>query len=162
MQKPDFDWRFNNWLHFCKLKGIYHGKAGSAEGRYRSPQIWEPQNPKPAWLITLDENDAVLVNRAYSQLADKTRRVIKVIWIKTWWRPQWQAQAIGCHWTKLDEAGYRAKKMLENRLNFIEKKVLHTPKASVTSNGVADNSGNSGDQPNLAPCGELLSLKEPA
>ena len=127
-----FEQRFSNWLHWCQLKGIYHGKAGSAEGYYRSPQIWEPQNPKPIWLIELDENDAVLVNRAYSQLGTKARKTIKVLWIKTGWRPQWQPQAIGCHWKELEEVGYRAKRMLENRLAFIEKS-LHTTKNSVNS-----------------------------
>lgn len=141
MQKRDFSERFHNWLHWCQIKGIYHGKAGSAEGRYRSPQTWEPQNPKPAWLVTMDINDAVLVNRAYSQLAERTRKIIKVIWIKAHWRPQWQAQAIGCHWKELEEVGYRAYRMLENRLEFIERKCLHTPEPSVNSTViVGDNS----------------------
>jgi hypothetical protein len=138
-KQSNFNERFENWIHWCQLKGIYHGKAGSAEGKYRSPQTWEPQNPKPAWLITMDVNDAVLVNRAYSQLGEKTRKTIKVLFIKTTWRPQWQAQAIGCHWKELEGVGYRAKRMLENRLNFLEKNQLHTRKEPVTSNDVAHN-----------------------
>ena len=139
-EKRPFNERFSNWLYWCQLKGIYHGKAGSAEGRYRSPQTWEPQNPKPAWLITMDIPDAVEVNRAYSQLGERTRKIIKVLWLKTTWRPQWQAQAIGCHWKELEEVGYRAKRMLENRLNFLETKCLTRKNDPVNSYTVAHNS----------------------
>jgi hypothetical protein len=154
-----FEYRFQNWLHWCQLKGIYHGKAGSAEGRYRSPQTWEPQNPKPAWLIAMDVNDAVLLNRAYSQLGDRTRRTIKVLFIKTGWRPQWQAQAIGCHWKELDERGHQAKRMMENRLRQIEgltrqEHILYKDTGSHNSDTQANAS--------IAPVGELLSLKERA
>jgi hypothetical protein len=116
-----FEERFENWLRWCQLKGLYHAKAGSAEGHYRSPQTWEPQNPKPAWLITMDIPDAALLNRAYSQLGDRTRNIIKVLWFRAHWRPQWQAQKIGCHFKELGEIGNRAKKMFENRLLFIER-----------------------------------------
>lgn len=158
-EKRAFNERFSNWLHWCQLKGIYHGKAGSAEGHYRSPQVWEPQNPKPAWLITLDENDAVLVNRAYSQLGDRTRRVIKVLWIKTGWKPQWQAQAIGCHWKELEDVGFRAKRMLENRLAFIEKNLLQSQESSVISSVIALDNSETRLTPEVLPEGESLSLK---
>jgi hypothetical protein len=77
----------------------------------------------------MNVNDAVMVNRAFVALTEaspRMARVIKVIWFKTHLRPQKQAQEIGCHWKELGEIGYRAKRMLENRLRFIEKKVLDT------------------------------------
>jgi hypothetical protein len=66
--------------------------------------------------------DALLVNRAYWQLAEKTRRTIKILWFRAHWKPSWQAQRIGCHHTELGEVGYKAKKMLANRLDFMERK----------------------------------------
>jgi hypothetical protein len=69
----------------------------------------------------MDIPDAVLLNRAYSQLGDRTRNIIKVLWFRTHWRPQWQAQKIGCHFKELGEMGEWAKKMLSNRLTFIER-----------------------------------------
>jgi hypothetical protein len=125
----NFEVRFANWLAWCRMRGLHQGHAGSIEGRYRSPQHWDPINPKPAWLLAMNVNDAVLVNRAFVALTESSPRMaraIKVIWFKANLRPQKQAQEIGCHWKELEEIGYRAKKMLENRLGFIEKKTLDT------------------------------------
>jgi hypothetical protein len=66
--------------------------------------------------------DALLVNRAYWELGEKTRKTIKILWFRTGWKPTWQAQKIGCHHTELGEIGYRAKRMLQNRLDFVERK----------------------------------------
>jgi len=117
----EFSSRFSNWVHWCLMKGMYQAKAGSAEGNYRSGQVWEERLPKPEWLTELDIPDAVLVNRAYGQLGDTTRRTIKVLWFRHHWKPQWQAQKLGCHYTELAEKGFLARKMLENRLDFIER-----------------------------------------
>lgn len=106
------------------MRGLHQAHAGSIEGRYRSPQHWEPVNPKPDWLVLLNEPDAVLVNKAYSQLGDWAQRVIKTLWFAPvcYWRPQRQAQRIGCHWRELGDMGYRAKLMLKNRVRYIESK----------------------------------------
>ena len=103
------------------MNGKFQAKAGSAEGNYHSPQVWDDRNPRPQWLIELDVPDAVEVNRAYIQLGERTRRVIKILWFRTHWRPQWQAQKLGCHHTELGELGHKARLMLRNRLDFIQK-----------------------------------------
>jgi hypothetical protein len=68
------------------------------------------------------DHHALLVNRAYWELGEKSRRTILVIWFRPHWREQWKAQKIGCHHTELGEVGYRAKRMLKNRLDFVERK----------------------------------------
>jgi hypothetical protein len=118
----DFEVRFANWLAWCRMKGLHQGHAGSVEGRYRSPQHWDPVSPKPQWLLTMDINDAVLLNRAFSQLGEYTRRVIKILWFRPHWRVQWQAQKLQVHHTELADLGYRSKRMMENRLKYIERK----------------------------------------
>lgn len=119
----EFEARFKNWIFWCRMRGLHQGHAGSVEGRYRSPQHWDPINPKPDWLLMMDENDAVMVNRAYSQLGEYFRRVIKVLWFRPHWRAQWQAQKLSCHHSDLGDLGYRAKTMLKNRLRFIEREL---------------------------------------
>lgn len=122
----EFEARFRNWLAWCRMKGLHQGHAGSVEGRYRSPQHWDPVNPKPDWLLMMNENDAVMVNRAYSQLGEWWRRAIKILWFKAHLRPQWQAQKLGVHYTELGDLGFRARLMLRNRLAWLEsKKHLH-------------------------------------
>jgi hypothetical protein len=129
-QTKSFDERFINWLKWCRLRGIHQDRARSAEGAYRSPQVWEERNPRPA---ELDINDAVLVNRAYSQLAEKTRRIIKILWFRPHWRPEWQAQKIGCHHTELKDLAAFAMCVMHNRLEFLEQKHKITLKVSVTT-----------------------------
>lgn len=120
----DTEWerRFSNWLAWCRMRGLHQGHAGSVEGRYRSPQHWDPVNPKPDWLLMMNENDAVLLNRAYSQLGDYWRRVIKILWFRASWRPQWQAQKLCVHHTELGDLGFRARLMMRNRLRYLESK----------------------------------------
>lgn len=117
----DFEGRFNNWLRWCRDVYGSQGRCHSAEGSYRSPQHWDPPEPDMRILEPIIDYDALLVNRAYWQLGEQTRRTIKILWFRTGWRPQWKAQKIGCHHTGLDEVGRRAKLMLRNRLRFIEK-----------------------------------------
>lgn len=122
LSDTEFEVRFKNWLSWCRMKGLHQGHAGSVEGKYRSPQHWDPVNPKPEWLLTMNEPDAVLLNRAYSQLGEYTRRAIKILWFRSYWRPQYQAQKLGVHHTELGDLGYRVKRMMENRLKYLERK----------------------------------------
>jgi hypothetical protein len=118
----EFETRFRNWLRWCRDVYGSQGRCFSAEGAYRSPQHWDPPEPNMRILEPIMDYDALLVNRAYWQLAEKTRRTIKILWFRTSWKPTWQAQKIGCHHTELGEVGYRAKTMLKNRLDFVERK----------------------------------------
>jgi hypothetical protein len=111
-----FEGRFKNWIQWCIRKGLHQGRTGSAEGNWRSPQIWHPPEPRPP---VLDDLDAVAVNRAFSQLAQNSptyANVIKVLVFKPWMRPQAQAQVLGVHYMRLDQELHKAKKMLSNLL----------------------------------------------
>ena len=113
----EFDRRFDNWVRWCKSKGTQTGRCFSAEGAYRSPQIWHAPGPRPA---DIDVPDAVAVNRAFVRMATQTptyANVIKVLVFKSWMRPTLQAQILGTHWTRLDGELGRAKKMLKNILH---------------------------------------------
>ena len=117
----DFPERFENWRRWCIAKGLHQGHAMSIEGRYRSPQHWDPPNPKPP---EIDLLDAVLVNRAYTmlaQIAESQAKIIKILTFREYWRPQWQAQKLGIHYLRLDEAYRWAKIAFQNQLAFIEK-----------------------------------------
>jgi hypothetical protein len=112
-----FERRFENWRRWCLMNGRFQAKAGSAEGNYRSGQVWEDVQPRPRWLIELNVPDAVEVNRVYVSLSYWDRRVIKVLWFRTHWKPQWQGQKLGVHYTKLEEIGTKSLENLRMRLD---------------------------------------------
>jgi hypothetical protein len=130
MAPPDaFSARFANWARWCVQKGLYRGRAGSVEGAYSGPQgnghpsgwgDWEEAAPpltQPK--IAVDVPDAIEVNRAYVSLwtlSPTNAHVIKVMTFRAHWPPRWQAQKLGIHWSRLDEAYARAKKMLSNQI----------------------------------------------
>lgn len=116
----DFEERFRNWVRWCRDVFNQRGRAGSAEGAYRSPQHWEPPEPNMKLLDPIIDWDALLVNRAYWQLGEKTRRTIKILWFRRSWGPERQARKIGIHKSKLEEVAELSKKMLSNRLRFVE------------------------------------------
>ena len=122
---PDFQARFNNWLHWCQMKGLYQSRTGSAEGLWRSPQVFEDRLPKPTWLLEMIGPDAIVLNQVYTLLArfqPSQARVIKVIWFKPHWRPSWQAQAIRCRVIDLPGRAYQAKTAFGNLLTDQESK----------------------------------------
>lgn len=95
-------------------KGLHTGRCGSAEGNWRSPQVWDAPNPRPQ---AIDVPDAILVNRAYTRLAltaPKHAKALKVLVFMGWLRPTRQAQMLATHYTRLDELLRRAKIMLRN------------------------------------------------
>jgi hypothetical protein len=112
-----FERRFSNWVKWCNRKGLHQGRTGSAEGNWRSPQIWHPPEPRPE---VLNEPDALLFNSAYWQLGERVRQVIKILVFRPHLRPQWQAQKLGVHYLKLDEELAWAKTMMKNRVSMIE------------------------------------------
>lgn len=112
-----FTARLENWIRWCKSFGSGAGRAGSAEGGYRSGQIWEPEPLRGA---EVDIVDAELVNRAYSQIGGYERRVIKVVFFRGWWRDQWKAQKLGCRVDKLAAVCVAAIGVLEARVAFLE------------------------------------------
>jgi len=115
--KPDnWEQRWENWTRWCKQKGLHQGRTGSVEGAYRSPQHWDPPEPRPK---VIDVLDAIQVNRGYTQLAliaPKTAKVIQILVFHPYLRPQRQAQMLGTHYLKLDALLNRAKVMLRNQL----------------------------------------------
>lgn len=111
-----FSWRFRNWVNWCNLKGVHNSRAGSAEGNWKSPQIWDERNPTPEWVRLIDHNDAVEINRAYVELDPYPRRVILILYFRTHWRPTWQAQKLNCHVSQLHDKACWARNQLENLL----------------------------------------------
>jgi hypothetical protein len=105
VEADDFALRFENWRRWCIQKGFHRGHCGSVEGAYRSPQHWDPPEPRPA---SIDLLDAVVVNRAYTRLA----------LIAPYLRPTRQAQILGTHYLRLDELLHTAKQMLSNQLRM--------------------------------------------
>lgn len=102
----------------------YQGHAGSIEGRYRSPQHWDPVNPKPEWLLMMNEPDAVLVNRAYSRLSQWAMKTIRVLWLPYRGKrlSEYQkAKELGCHYTELYDKGLRAKSELASGVALLER-----------------------------------------
>jgi hypothetical protein len=113
-----FDARFDNWRRWCIQKGLHRGRAGSAEGAWRSPQVWDAPNPRPP---EIDLPDAILVNRAFTQLAlsaPRNANAIKVLVFMGWLKPTRQAQILATHYTRLDELLSRSKIMLRNLLTL--------------------------------------------
>ena len=123
----DFNARFKNWIAWCQMRGLFQSRTGSAEGLWRSPQVFEDRLPRPVWLLEMDEPDAIALNRVYTALArfqPAQARAIKVIWFKTHWRPSWQAQAIRCRTIDLPARAYQAKTAFSNLLTMRETKYL--------------------------------------
>jgi hypothetical protein len=111
--EAEFGVRFQNWVRWCVQKGLYRG---SVEGAYRSPQHWDPPEPRPP---SIDPLDAVVVNRAYTRLAILApyhATVIKVLIFQPYIRPTRQAQILGTHYLQLDALLDKAKTMLANQL----------------------------------------------
>lgn len=116
-----FEDRFANWVRWCLRDDVHYEHVGSAEGHWRSPQVWDPPGPRP---IEIDEPDAIRVNRAYVYLRTKAPQaaaVIKIIRF-TRGRPQWKAQQLGIHHTQLEAEYDRSKKMLANVLKLQDSK----------------------------------------
>lgn len=114
--EASFEQRWLNWIRWCVQKGLYRGRAGSVEGAYRSPQHWDPPEPRPP---TIDVLDAILVNRAYVRLAmlsPSNAKVIQILVFHPYIRPTRQAQILGTHYLQLDKLLDQAKTMLSNQL----------------------------------------------
>ena len=113
--------RFNNWLRWCAdHPGAPHSPCGSAEGRYRSPQVWEGLQPSESKLNPVNVPDAELVNRAYVLMDDYNRRVIKYVYLRTHWRPSWMAQKLGCHYTAIYSKLQTARQLMACRLTEVD------------------------------------------
>lgn len=116
MTVEEFPGRFENWRRWCIQKGLHQGRVGSIEGAYRSPQHWDPPEPRPPMIDVLD---ALEVNRAYvrlAQLAPSYARAIQVLVFQAYIRPTRQAQMLGTHYLRLDALLHEAKQMLSNQL----------------------------------------------
>lgn len=120
----EFDSRFQNWVRWCKARGVHQARVGSAEGEYRSSQIWEQVEPKGEGV---DSVDAQFLNRAYSQIDKKSRRVIKVIYFREYWKAKWQAQKLGINEGELERAALGARFVFKGRVAFLESRTDNAP-----------------------------------
>lgn len=123
MSATGFEGRFRNWVRWC-LEGHPepHEACGSAEGNWKSPQVWEPDPPGRNQIDPVDIWDALVVQRAFYGLPELHRRTIKFLHFKVHWRRSWIAQKLGCHHTDLDERLRIAKRMLNNRIDMLDSK----------------------------------------
>lgn len=137
MLKSEFEARFRNWLRWC-FEGHPepHEACGSAEGNWKSPQIWEPDPPGRNQIDPVDYWDAVQVQKAFYGLPELHRRVIKFMHFRPHWRRSWVAQKLGCHHTDLDERLRMAKRMLANRVDMLDAKahIARNSECSLTGN----------------------------
>lgn len=87
-----FEGRFKNWVRWCRASHIHNGRCGSAEGGWRSPQVWESPGPRPG---ELDDLDAVKLERVFTSelVRDFYRRAIKLWYFKRW-RAEWVARKL--------------------------------------------------------------------
>jgi hypothetical protein len=108
------------------LEGLYSGPQG--KGHPYGWGDWDEAAP-PQIRINgpIDHWDAVAVNRAFVGLPERTRITLKLIFFPCYDKaghaltPKRKAQIIRCHYLDLKEAGHMAKKMLKNRLRFLER-----------------------------------------
>lgn len=130
-----FPARLKNWLRWCAdHAGEPHSPCGSLEGRYRSPQVWFPEEPSYAKLHPVDVVDAVLVNRAYVAMQDYDRRVLKYVYFRRHWRPSWMAQKLGCHYTEIYGKLSLAKMRMRIILDTIDEKEYFSRRSPATGN----------------------------
>lgn len=129
VREVEWGQRFANWIEWCRRREPEYAKAGSAEGNYRSPQIWEPPGPRP---VELNLPDATLLNHVFWQLGRPTRRVLKTLlfWPGRFWSLKKQCQYLGVRELELPQAFYKAERMLENRLRFVEEKRIKTGRSA--------------------------------
>ena len=113
-----FEQRFDNWVRWCRQHGGGGGRCFSAEGAYRSPQVWHPPEPRPA---EVDVNDAIRMQKAwvaFSLNAPSFARVIDVMVFHPRWEPKWQARKLAMRIGDLQMALDRAKKAFENAVRL--------------------------------------------
>lgn len=111
-----FDQRFDNWVRWCRQHGGGGGRCFSAEGGYRSPQVWHPPEPKPE---SVDVNDAMAMQRAWVRFAVDVptyARIIDVLVFHDWYEPKWQARKLGMRIVELQAALDRAKAAFRNSM----------------------------------------------
>lgn len=131
-----FDERFDNWRRWCLSDGAIYGRVASLEGNYRSPQCWEPPNPRPP---SVDVPDAIEINRAYTWLAINAPREAKVIRIMTFcghWREKRRAQILGINSANLADAYRTSRIMLRNVSEHLERKRITKVVRSIYSAAV--------------------------
>jgi hypothetical protein len=63
--------RLENWQRVYKDRPQYR-VTPSLEGKYRSPQVWHPEEPK----MPCDHNDAVVVERAIVRMPTPYKQII--------------------------------------------------------------------------------------
>lgn len=135
--KPEFETRFRNWLRWC-YEGVREpdDTCGSAEGRWKPPQTWEPDPLERHLIDPVDVWDALDVQRAFYGLPELQRRTIKFLHFKKWKR-KWVAQKLGCCEADLSEKLHIAKRMLKNRLDRLDSRAHHSRKLDTGNRGTA-------------------------
>ena len=121
-----WEWRWRNWLRWCRDNQLHRGRCLSAEGVWYGPQGagcptgWGdyhesalPDRPDPVDLV-----EALLLNRAFISMEDGIRRTIKLLFFSPH-RDSKVARRLKCRVVDLPMKAIWAKTCLRNRLQFI-------------------------------------------
>lgn len=102
--------RLENWAAWSRDR-IRKGHCASFEGRYRSPQIWEAEEPR----LTFDVLDALEVFRAVTGMPDDPRWLLHLWYVHK--APEgYVRRKLAIHRTALVEEINKARRMAKNRL----------------------------------------------
>jgi hypothetical protein len=109
----DINERIENWSRWAKVRPHYR-VTQSLEGRYKSPQHWEP----PSVSLPTDVNDALLVEKELVSLTfpHKARELIKYFHLTPFIPLHVACRKIKTKPHLIDDEYHKAKLMLENRL----------------------------------------------
>jgi hypothetical protein len=106
----DFWSRMDNWYRAVHV-GIAYATCGSMEKRYRSPQVWDAQQPN----IPVDRPDADALEEAWRGLPMDCRLIVRYWWIRKM-RPELIGRKMKIRPRMLDAEIRRAILLMHTRL----------------------------------------------
>lgn len=107
------DARLINWAEWSKDRPR-RGRCLSLEGGYRSPQHWEPEQPR----IVYDTLDALDVFKAVMGTPERTRWILALWYIHK--APEgYIRRKLGIHRTRMVDALNDSRRMVDNRLRVV-------------------------------------------
>ena len=103
--------RLENWKRWAKDKPQYR-VTPSLEGRYKSPQVWHPEEPR----MPIDLNDAMAVERAIIKLPKPYKQIIIYRYIYPFINLQQFCRHAAIRLREFEVYERRAMDMIHNRL----------------------------------------------
>lgn len=100
-----------NWYRSVHV-GMAYRTCGSAEGRYRPPQVWEAQQPN----IPVDRLDAEILEETWRGLPMDCRLIVRYWWIRKM-RPELMGRKMKIRPHQLDAEIRRSIMLMHGRLH---------------------------------------------